>query len=110
MSDDRFDDAWIFLSIGDAGGCVGPVGRNDMASRADANNHAIPTSAQLSRAIEALSTAGLAVAADDDVALTEEGCAAYQAANALGLGQIDRMFALAETWKRQFPPVSRPRT
>lgn len=107
MNEDRFNDAWVFLSIGDARGCTGLVGPDALMSMADANNHDTPTSVQLDRAIRSLTTAGLVVAMGDDLAFTDEGCAAYQAANALGLRHIDRMFALAEVWTRDFPPTAR---
>lgn len=105
MSDDRrFDDAWIFLSIGDAGGCDRPVAPDDLGTMADANNHAIPTPGELSAALASLTAAGLIAVAGEDVGLTEAGCVAYHEANTISRGHINRIFALADEWTRRLPP------
>lgn len=96
--DSKLPGSSIFLSIGDAGGCDRQIPPDDLAFVADSNNHAIPTTVELSGAFASLAAAGLiAVAA-------EAGCAVYRDANAFSGGHIDRMFALSEDWTRRFPP------
>jgi hypothetical protein len=100
-------EAWIFLAIGDAGGCRGPVGGDDLVAMADSINHRLPTDEELADAIESLVHAGLAVVAGSDYALTEWGCEVYARASHPTQGHIARFLALDDTWRREFPPRGR---
>lgn len=97
---DAFDRAWIFLSIGDAGGCTGPVARVSVVQVADAYSHSVPSAAQLDRAIASLVDLGLAASSGDDVGLTATGCDQYSAISRQTgrLGHIARLFQLADEW------------
>jgi hypothetical protein len=98
------NEAWIFLAIGDAGGCRGPVGGDHLVAMADSINHRLPTDEELADAIKSLVRAGLAVVAGSDYALTEWGCEVYAAASQSTQGHIARFLALDEVWRREFPP------
>jgi hypothetical protein len=84
------NEAWIFLAIGDAGGCRGPVGGDHLVAMADSINHRLPTDEELADAIKSLVRAGLAVVAGSDYALTEWGCEVYAAASQSTQGHIAR--------------------
>jgi hypothetical protein len=97
------NEAWIFLAIGDAGGCRGPVGGDHLVAMADSINHRLPTDEELAVAIKSLVRAGLAVVAGSDYALTEWGCEVYAAASQSTQGHIARFLALDEVWRRSLP-------
>jgi hypothetical protein len=51
------EEAWLFLSIGDAGGGK-PASLDLVIGAADSNNHAIPTHSEVEKAISSLLGAG----------------------------------------------------
>jgi len=100
-------DAWIFLSIGDSGGCEKWVPLDELIRAADSNNHAIPTIAELEQSVSNLTGAGLVEADGVLTRLTASGCHAHRAANQKRVGHIQRMFDLSHEWKaRGYPPTA----
>jgi len=91
-------DAWIFLSIGDAGGASGWGDLDRVIGAADSNNHAIPTVGELEDAVRRLAGAGLVEADGTRLRLTDAGRSRYEAENQPGLGHIQRMLELSERW------------
>jgi len=102
------NEAWIFLAIGDAGGCDRLVGREALLDMADAINHSLPTAEELASALASLDRAGLAAVVGDDCALTERGCGLYLKVCEPPRGHIARFLALDEEWSRKFPPDAFP--
>jgi hypothetical protein len=99
------NEAWIFLSIGDAGGCDRLVGREAVIAMADAINHQLPTTDELADAVASLVAAGLVAVGGDDHALTEVGCRIYRRESASGRGHIARFLELDARWAHSFPPI-----
>ena len=90
--------AWIFLSIGDAGGGSSWADLDSVIGMADSNNHAIPTVAELRVAVRLLSGAGLVELDGLRLRLTERGCNEYRRVNDAKLGHIKRFVNLAHAW------------
>jgi hypothetical protein len=103
-------DAWIFLSIGDSGGCAQWVPLDALIRAADSNNHAIPTIAELEDSVSKLAAAGLVETDGPQTRLTPLGCEAHRAADRAGVGHIQRMFDLSEDWKAQGYPPAAPKS
>lgn len=100
-------EAWIFLSIGDAGGGR-PVSLDLVIGAADANNHAIPTDAEVEKAIGQLLGAGFIDVNGDRFALSAAGQELYARANATGQGHITRFLELADKWRSKPPSKASP--
>lgn len=96
--------AWIFLSIGDAGGVGGYMDLDKVIGAADANNHAVPTVAELRQAVRLLTGAGLVERDGDMLRLTRLGEGAYRQANVDRVGHITRLFNLSKVWETVPPP------
>lgn len=100
-------DAWIFLSIGDAGGGEKWVRLPELIAAADMNNHAIPTAAELTQAVSNLVAAGLADTYATDTRLTSAGREEYERTRSRSGGHVGGMFALDTAWRsRRFPDSS----
>lgn len=98
-------DAWIFLSIGDEGGCDKWVPLSHLIRAADSNNHALPTIGELEHSISKLLAAGLVEAEGTRTRLTPLGCTEFHVANRGEVGHIQRMLELGELWQaRNYPP------
>ena len=99
------DDAWIFVSIGDAKGLNGWAPLRDVIGAADSRNHAIPSIAELEGAVSRLVAAGLVESRGTETRLTAAGAKAFKDAERPRAGHIERMFRLGQEWDRaDFPP------
>ncbi len=76
------NDAWIFMSIGDAGGVGRWVTLRRLIGAADSNNHSIPTIEELEDTFSKLIAAGLVETRGTDARLTSAGIDAYRTATA----------------------------
>ena len=98
-------EAWIFLSIGDAGGTDGaPLDK--VIAAADSNNHAIPNVDEFSSAVGQLVGAGLVLASPDRYSLTDAGGGLFKKINSVPRGHIKRVLDTAEAWKTQPPSAA----
>ena len=102
--------AWIFLSIGDAGGSQGWVGLDGVIGMADANNHSIPNPDELEEAVSNLVAAGLVLTEGTRMRLTEAGDRVYGEANERPVGHITRMFELGDSWRARDYPKQVPKS
>jgi hypothetical protein len=98
-------EAWIFLSIGDAGG-AGETTLDKVIGAADSNNHAIPTVEEFNRAIGQLIGAGLVEASPNRYSLTDSGKALFTKINSKRQGHITRFLDTAKAWKTQPPSTA----
>jgi hypothetical protein len=104
----RTEEAWLFLSIGDAGGGK-PATLDLVIGAADGNNHAIPTQGEVEKAISHLLGAGLIDVNDDKFSLTSAGQEIFQRENAVaGRGHITRFLELADKWRITPPSHADP--
>jgi hypothetical protein len=98
-------DAWIFLSIGDAGGRAKWIALDKLIAAADSNNHAIPTVGELEQSVSNLVAAGLVETRGLETRLTHRGVSAFREAQKLRVGHIERMLRVDEAWRaRGYPP------
>jgi len=95
-------EAWIFLSIGDAGG-GGEATLDRVIGAADSNNHAIPTPDEFSRAIGQLLGARLIRVSTDRYSLTASGKALFKRINSVHRGHIQRFIETADLWRTAAP-------
>jgi len=100
------EEAWIFLSIGDAG--PEPATLDKVISRADSMNHAIPTVEEFEGAIGQLLGAGLVAVSENKYELTRSGRSLYKDINAIQRGHIDRFIETAKQWRRNAPTKADP--
>ena len=103
------NEAWIFVSIGDAGGDQGLVDLDKVIGMADSNNHSIPNPDELEEAVSNLMAAGLVEANGVETRLTEAGGKAGAKENARHVGHIQRFLDLDRQWRsRGYPaPVAK---
>jgi hypothetical protein len=101
-------DAWIFLSIGDAGGCAEWAPLDEVIGYADANNHLIPSIDELQGAVSRLTAARLVSTDGTRTRLTPEGVLVYEAAQASGVGHIERVMQLGAEWHAKSYPDDAP--
>jgi len=102
------EEAWLFLSIGDAGGGK-PATLDLVIGAADGNNHAIPNQGEVEKAISHLLGAGLIDITDDKFSLTSPGQEIFQRENAVaGRGHITRFLELADKWRTTPPSHADP--
>jgi hypothetical protein len=102
--------AWIFLSIGDAGGTKKWVSLRSLIASADANNHDIPNLDDLEESMSNLVAAGLVETDGERTRLTAEGVHTYKSADRLGRGDIERVYILGKQWDARGYPPAAPRT
>jgi hypothetical protein len=99
------NDAWIFLSIGDAVPCGEWASLAMVLTMADSINHSVPTVEELEGSISKLIAAGLVDSDGTRTRLTSAGCEALRIANAPPVGHIQRFLELGHAWEKQaFPP------
>ena len=67
------NEAWIFLSIGDAGGDKDWASLDAVIGMADSNNHSIPNASELGEAVSNLAGAGMVETKGSATRLTREG-------------------------------------
>jgi hypothetical protein len=102
------EEAWLFLSIADAGGGK-PASLDLVIGAADSNNHAIPTRAEVEKAISSLLGAGFIDVNADKFSLTAMGLEVFRRANAVpGRGHITRFLELADEWRSSPPSQADP--
>jgi hypothetical protein len=103
-------DAWIFLSVGDAGGDTDWVALDEVIGAADSNNHAIPTIEELAQSVSNLIAAGLVEARAVQLRLTQAGLEAFREANHTRHGHIRRFLDLEKAWRARDFPTSAPKS
>jgi hypothetical protein len=101
------NEAWIFVSIGDAGGDTDWVGLDALIRMADFNNHLVPNADELEEAISNLVAARLVEADDTRTRLTAVGRDLFREVNERPVGFITRFADLDGEWRaRGYPPES----
>jgi hypothetical protein len=100
-------EAWIFLSIGDAGGTEQTT-LDKVIGAADSNNHSIPNVDEFSLAVGQLVGAGLVVAAPNRYALTDSGRHLFEEINSMRRGHITRFVETAKAWELRAPSDADP--
>lgn len=96
--------AWIFLSVGDAGGASDWTDLDKVIGMADSNNHAIPSVAELRQAVRLLTGADLVERDGNRLRLTPSGSETYRTVNAVREGHITRFLNLTKAWEAA-PPL-----
>lgn len=100
-------EAWIFLSIGDAGG-GGDATLDRVIAAADSNNHAIPTPDEFSGAVGQLLGSGLVHVNAGRYSLTDSGKTLSKRINSVHRGHIQRFIETADVWKTSPPSDAEP--
>ena len=98
------NDAWMFLSIGHAGGDRRWVGLPEVIATADGLNHLIPLAEEMQEAISTLIGAGLVEAKGVETRLTASGAAAFAEATRSDAGYIQQMLDLDAAWRARGYP------
>ena len=96
--------AWVFLSVGDAGGAAAWAELDQVIGMADSNNHAIPTVAELRAAVRLLTGSDLIERDGNRLRLTPRGQGRYREVNAERIGHIQRFVRLVRAWEVSPPP------
>jgi len=100
-------EAWIFLSIGDAGGTEQTT-LDTVIGAADSNKHWIPNVDEFSLAVGQLVGVGLVVAAPNRHALTDSERRLFEEINSMRRGHITRFVETAKEWKLRAPSDADP--
>jgi hypothetical protein len=98
------NEAWIFLSIGYAGGDRRWVGLEGVIETADGLNHLIPLQDEFEAAISSLIAAGLVEARGLETRLTTTGAEAFAEAIQRDVGYIQHLVDLDEAWSARGYP------
>jgi hypothetical protein len=104
------NEAWILLSIGDAGGVGEWADPAVVLVMADSINHLVPTRDDLSEAGSNLVAAGLVETDGLRMRLTESGAAIFIKTRARRVGHIRAFLDLADEWRSDGSPAAAPRS